>query len=365
MTKKQIEEELTNSKKRINDAIATLSLTEKESELDLLEEESKKPSFWEDKENASKIMQKINTLKEIISPWRQLKNEVKELLELTIQSKEDDSILTEIEKNLSVLQNELNKREIDTYFSGKYDNNNAIISIFSGAGGVDAQDWAEILLSMFLKYIEKKNLKPKIINLSPGTEAGLKSVTVEVEGTRAYGLLKSERGVHRLVRISPYDADKARHTSFALVEVIPEIDSNDISIDDKDLKIDTFRASGHGGQSVNTTDSAVRITHEPTGITVICQNERSQLQNKEQALKILKARIIAQKEAEREQELRIIKGDNISAEWGSQIRSYVLHPYTMVKDHRTGAETANVQDILGGNLDLFVENYLKKEKSGH
>ncbi|MDD3678729.1 MAG: peptide chain release factor 2 [Patescibacteria group bacterium] len=361
INKKQLEIELIDIKKRVLDAILVLKLDEKESELDVLEEESKSENFWSDQDNAQKIMQKINTLKEIINPWRKIEKEVSELLEI-ISDTDDSGMIQEIEKNHKKIEEELKTKEIDTYYSGKYDEKNAVLSIYAGAGGVDAQDWAEMLLSMFLKFAEKKNLKTKIISVSPGNEAGLKSVSVEIEGNRSYGVFKSESGVHRLVRISPFDADKARHTSFALVEVIPEVESSDVKINDKDLKIDTFKASGHGGQSVNTTDSAVRITHVPTNTVVSCQNERSQLQNKEQALKILKARLGAAKEAEKDKEIRLIKGENLSAEWGSQIRSYVMQPYTMVKDHRTNAETSNVEKVLAGDLDLFVEAFLKNSK---
>lgn len=359
VNKKVILESLIEIKGRITDAIVKLKLDEKESELDMLESESRHQDFWSDQENAQRIMQKANHLKEMVLPWRQLEKEATDLIELTNSTEETD-LLKEIHNNIQKLETELTGREIDTYFSGKYDDKSAVLSIYAGAGGVDAQDWAEMLLSMFLKYAEKKNLKTKIISLSPGSEAGLKSVSVEIEGIRAYGQLKSEGGVHRLVRISPFDADKARHTSFALVEIIPEIDSADITIKDSDLKIDTFKASGHGGQSVNTTDSAVRITHLPTGTVVGCQNERSQLQNREQAMKILRIRLATLAEAEKGKELKIIKGENMSAEWGSQIRSYVLQPYTMVKDHRTGAETSSVDKVLDGELDIFIEAFIKK-----
>lgn len=358
-TKKQLEEKAATIKGRVADAIRKLKLTDRESELDLLEAESKDPHFWNDKDLATKTMQKINNIKEVVGPWRKIEREATDVMEILDEASEGDKILEDVKENLLDIEKELKTREIDTYFSGKYDQDNAILSIYAGAGGVDAQDWAEMLLSMYLKYAEKKGLKTKIVQESPGQEAGIKSVAVEIESPRAYGLLKSEGGVHRLVRISPYDSDKARHTSFALVEVIPELEPEDLLIDEKDLKIDTFRASGHGGQSVNTTDSAVRITHLPTGITVTCQNERSQLQNKEQALKILKARIATEKEAEKEKELKIIRGENLSAEWGSQIRSYVLHPYTMVKDHRTNYETSDTNKVLGGDLQPFIDAYLK------
>lgn len=346
-------------KKRIAEAIISLNLTEKESELDLLEEETKKPEFWNDQKNAKAVMQKITALKQITGPWRKMEKEATGLFELLAESKTGDA---DIRDEVGTLEKELAAHETETYLGGKYDSLNALFSVYAGAGGVDAQDWSEMLLSMLLKYCEKHNLATTIIHLTPGSEAGLKSVTVEVTGAFAYGLLKSEGGVHRLVRISPYDADKARHTSFALIEVIPEIEAVSLDIPEKELKIDTFRASGHGGQSVNTTDSAVRITHIPTGISVSVQNERSQLQNKAKGMEILKARIGAQREAEKEKEIKIIKGENMAAEWGSQIRSYVIHPYQMVKDHRTGIETSNTEAVLSGDLDIFVKEYLKSIK---
>lgn len=360
---KDLAEKLVDIKNRIADAILALKLTEKETELDILEEETKKADFWNDRENARNITQKINALKQITEPWRKIEKEATELFELLSVTKENEKdIVKDIDAKVRELEKQLKEHETETYFSGKYDGMNAVLSIYSGAGGVDAQDWAEMLLSMFLKYTARKKLEATIIHLSPGGEAGIKSVSVEVKGPFAYGFLKSERGVHRLVRISPFDADKARHTSFALVEVIPEIERTDLEIPESEIKIDTFRASGHGGQSVNTTDSAVRITHIPTKTVVSVQNERSQLQNRQTAMKILKARLQALKEAEHEKELKIIKGESMSAEWGSQIRSYVIHPYNMVKDHRTGTETSNTQAVLTGDLDQFVEAYLKSSE---
>lgn len=357
---KELLEKVKDIKKRITDATVTLKLDEKDSELALLEEGSKKPDFWNDKEVAKEIMQKVTSLKDIISPWRKMEEEAAMLQEVLTESNvEESGLLDDISGRINTLLIELQSHETETYLSGKYDALPAILSIYAGAGGVDAQDWSEMLLSMLLKYCKKHNLLTTIIHLTPGSEAGLKSVSVEVSGNFAYGLLKSERGVHRLVRISPYDADKARHTSFALVEVIPEIEAAGLELPDKDLKIDTFRASGHGGQSVNTTDSAVRITHIPTGVTVSVQNERSQMQNKATAMKILKARIGALKESEKEKELKIIRGENMANEWGSQIRSYVIHPYQMVKDHRSNIETSNTEAVLNGDIDLFVEGYLK------
>lgn len=356
---KELKEKLFDIKKRVTEAINALALDKKEIELDLLEEETKKSNFWDDTENAKNITKKINNIKQIIEPWRTIEKESTELMELLENTKKEDEIFQEIENKTLEIEKNLKMRETETYFSGKYDQENAILSIYSGAGGVDAQDWSEMLLSMYLKFCEKNNLMATIIHSTPGTEAGIKSATIEITGTFAYGKLKSERGVHRLVRISPFDSDKARHTSFSLIEVIPEIEKIDIIIPESDLKIDTYRASGHGGQSVNTTDSAVRITHIPTGTVVTCQNERSQIQNRAKAMKVLQSRIQILSDAEREKELKIIKGDNMANEWGSQIRSYVIHPYQMVKDHRTNTETSDTSSVLNGDLNMFIESYLK------
>jgi peptide chain release factor 2 len=356
---KELKEKLLNIKQRVSEAILNLKLAEREEELDSLQEASERPDFWEDQETAKLTLQKINTLKAMVEPWRKIETNATDLLEMTEEISEGDDLIQDIQKQTAELEKELEEHETEAYLGGKYDSLGAVFSIYAGAGGVDAQDWAEMVLSMLLKYCASHNLATNIIHLTPGSEAGLKSVVVEVSGPFAYGLLKSERGVHSLVRISPYDADKARHTSFTLVEVIPEIEAADLTIPESDLKIDTFRASGHGGQSVNTTDSAVRITHIPTGVTVSVQNERSQMQNKAVAMKILKSRIATEKEAEREKELKIIRGESMANEWGSQIRSYVLHPYQMVKDHRTGEETSDTTSVLNGELDKFVEAYLK------
>lgn len=266
----------------------------------------------------------------------------------------------DIEKQLGKLEDEFRNLEFRILLSGKYDERPAILAVHAGAGGTDAQDWAGMLLRMFLRYAERKGWRTRVLDESRGAEAGYKSVTIEVTGRFAYGELKSEAGVHRLVRISPFDAEKMRHTSFALVEVIPDIgDVADIKLEEKDLRIDTYLSSGHGGQSVQTTYSAVRIVHLPTKIMVTCQNERSQRQNKETALKILKSKLAAIEYQKQEEEKRKLRGEYKSAEWGSQIRSYVLQPYQMVKDHRTKVETADVQGALDGKLEAFVEGYLK------
>ncbi len=312
-----------------------LKIDEKRSEVEKINKEMSDPSFWNDQEKSKRLSQKLAALNSIISKFE------------NIDSEEE---LAELEK--------------EAMYSGEYDGLNCILSIHAGAGGTEAQDWAQMLLRMFMRYGERKNFTCTILEQSDGEEAGIKSATVKLEGHNAYGNLKSESGVHRLVRISPFDSDKARHTSFALVEVIPEFDDlGDIVLDEKDLKIDVFRACGHGGQSVNTTDSAVRITHLPTKVTVSVQNERSQLQNRETALKILKARIKKIQIEEKRKKEDEIKGGRISAEWGNQIRSYVLQPYQQVKDHRTGFESTNPLAVLDGDLDGFAEAYLKNIKS--
>jgi peptide chain release factor 2 len=297
-----------------------------------------------------------------VQAWESLGHGIENNLELALElSREKDSELEqELERTTRALHTAFQKMEFAVFFNGKFDEHNAIISISAGAGGTDAQDWAEMLERMLMRYAEQKGFKTELADRQLGGEAGIKSSTFEIVGPKAYAWLKSEAGVHRLVRISPFDADSARHTSFALVDVIPDLgDTQDIELKDEDLRVDVFRASGHGGQSVNTTDSAVRIIHRPTNITVSVQNERSQQQNKQTALKILKSRIIQKQEQEREEAERKIRGDVKSAEWGSQIRSYVLHPYKLVKDHRTGVETSDVDSVLGGELDTFAESYVK------
>lgn len=320
------------------------------------------PNFWDDREKAIEISRDLEETEKEINKWEGFKKEVDDLEEISQASlKEDDeSMSEEIEKKYEELKKRFEELEFFVLFSGKYDKNNAILSIHAGTGGVDAQDWAQILVRMFLRFAEKKNWKAEIIDRTVGNEAGIKSVTFRISGRWAYGHLKSESGVHRLVRISPFDAEAMRHTSFALVEVIPELpESEDIEIKDEDLRIDVYRSSGPGGQGVNTTDSAVRVVHIPTNITVSCQTERSQHQNKETALKILKSKLYKQQEEEKEAEERKLKGEAQKAEWGKQIRSYVMQPYKMVKDHRTNYETSDVDSVLDGDLDLFIEAYLR------
>ncbi len=338
-----------------------LRLDEKQKKLEEYNMKMSEPNFWKNKEKARDVSQGASELKEEIDNWDKLLGDLKDLYELAIP--DDVELAEQIEKSLSLKEKDFKKLEFSVLFSGKYDNNNAIVSIHAGAGGVDAQDWAEILLRMYLRFCEKKKWKVEVVDKSYGQEAGIKSVTLHISGNNVYGNLKSENGVHRLVRISPFDAEAMRHTSFALVDILPELgDDEELEIRDSDLRVETFKASGHGGQGVNTTDSAVRIVHIPTDIKVVCRNERSQLQNKETAMKILRAKLLEYQEEERCKKESDIRGDIQKAEWGSQIRSYVLHPYKMVKDHRTDYETQNVDDVIDGEIDEFIEEYLKSLK---
>ena len=312
-------------------------------------------------------MQELESLKGEVLAFKETENEVTELLDLSQliseKSRDYEKEKSEIEGKVSELEKRVSQVEFHILFSEKYDRNDAIISIYSGAGGVDAQDWAEMLLRMYLRFAEKKGLRVRILDETRGQEGGIKNATLEVVGPYSYGNLKGESGVHRLVRLSPYNAKSLRQTSFAMAEVLPVIaETGEVAIDPKDLRIDVYRSSGPGGQGVNTTDSAVRITHVPTGIVAACQNERSQLQNREQALKILKAKLHKKYSEEREREKLELKGEPVSAEWGSQIRSYVVHPYKLVKDHRTKFETTDVESVFAGNLENFIEAYLKSLK---
>ncbi|MDP3043169.1 MAG: peptide chain release factor 2 [bacterium] len=321
-----------------------------------------KPGFWNNKERAVEVGKKLEDAEKEVSTWQELKKEIRELEELVAVAAEegDMSIAEDAREKYQELKEKFEKYEFLVLFSGKYDKNNAILSIHAGTGGVDAQDWSEMLVRMFLRFCEKKGWKAEILDKTAGGEAGIKSAAIKISGRWAYGYLKSESGVHRLVRISPFDAEAMRHTSFALVEVIPELpEAEEIKIKDEDLRIDVFRSSGPGGQSVNTTDSAVRVVHIPTNIVVACQTERSQHQNKETALKILKSKLFKLEEEEKEKKERELRGEAQKAEWGKQIRSYVLQPYKMVKDHRTNCETADVDGVLDGDLEPFMEAYLR------
>ncbi len=326
-----------------------------------LEAQAAQPGFWEDQDRAQRVMEELAGLRAELEPWEKLENDVQEAVALAeLGEGADEEFLLSLEQELNALERRLLELESELLFSGEHDSADAIVSIHAGAGGTDAQDWVEMLLRMYLRWAEEKGFRTEILDLSPGEEAGIKSVTFEVRGRNAYGLLKAEKGVHRLVRLSPFDAAHRRHTSFALVEVVPDIEKRvEVKIDPDDLRIDVFRSAGAGGQNVQKNATAVRITHIPTGIVVSCQNERSQLQNKETAMRILRAKLYELEKRRQEEELARLKGEHVEAAWGNQIRSYVLHPYQMVKDHRTGVEVGNAQAVLDGDIDRFIEAYLK------
>lgn len=324
------------------------------------------PKFWDDAENSGRLIKQLKSLKSNVEPWEDAFKKYQELKELaSILKDTDQELIADLARNIELLTAEINKLEFKTLFSQEFDKNNAILSINAGAGGTESCDWVGMLLRMYTRFAESRGFNPRTTDILFGEEAGIKNVTVLMEGEYAYGYLKAERGVHRLVRISPFDANKRRHTSFASVDVIPEIEEGiEMKIEDKDLRIDVYRSKGAGGQSVNTTDSAVRITHLPTGLAAQCQNERSQYQNKQTALKILKARIYELEREKKEQELfRQYGAQKKKIEWGSQIRSYVMHPYSLVKDHRTNLETGNVAKVMDGGIDEFVQAYLKMQKA--
>lgn len=303
-------------------------------------------------------MKTLSALESELEGWANLQTrlaDAQELVELGDTSLEED-----LTKEIEAIQQEIEKREFDAMLSGEYDRGDALLAIHAGAGGNDAQDWAEMVQRMYLRWAEKRGFETETLDLTPGEEAGIKSTTISISGQYAYGYLRSEKGVHRLVRISPFDSSNRRHTSFVLVEILPQVeDDESVKINPNDLRIDTFRSAGAGGQSVQKNDTAVRITHIPTGIVASCQNERSQTQNREMALKVLKGRLLALKQQERKERIEELRGEYQKAEWGSQIRSYVLHPYHMVKDHRTDFEMGNTEAVLDGDLDPFIENYLR------
>jgi peptide chain release factor 2 len=333
-----------------------------EKEIARLETETIQPDLWSDPARAQSVMRQLGAAKNTVDTWRTLQKEITDLIEMVALAidENDQSLQGEIHQRIEEITSQLDELENRLLLSQEYDARDAILTIHAGAGGTESQDWAEMLFRMYLRWAEQHKYKTEILDTSVGEEAGIKSVTVEIKGDYAYGYLKSEHGVHRLVRLSPFDADHARHTSFVLVEVLPEAEGEiDIKVKPEDLKIDTFRSSGPGGQHMQKTSSAVRITHLPTGIIVSCQSQRSQRQNKESALKVLYARLLEQKLEEKEMEKAKFKGERIEAGWGNQIRSYVLHPYQMVKDHRTKYETGNANAVLDGGLDDFISAYLR------
>ena len=330
-------------------------------ELSELRKEQEDPAFWTDMGKVQKVNKRVKTLETTVNRYESLRKRCDDAFDLMemLMLEEDDELGAELVSETDDLANDAEELHIDALLSGPYDANNAIVSIHAGAGGTEAQDWAQMLYRMYTYYCEKKNWKLTVLDLLDGDEAGIKSVTFRVEGEYVYGYLKAEKGVHRLVRISPFDAASRRHTSFTSVDVMPEIDDDtEIEIRPEDLRVDTYRSSGAGGQHVNKTESAIRITHIPTGIVVSCQNERSQIQNRETAMKVLRSKLAELKEREQMEKLAEIQGDLKKIEWGSQIRSYVFHPYQMVKDHRTGVETGNIDKVMNGDLEEFVRAYL-------
>lgn len=342
-------------------------LAKRQGDIDKLEAEVARPGFWDDQDSAQKTLRQLSSIREFVNPWLDLEKKLEDIrafLDLAEEEGEGDAYTAEIETELSSVNETLASLELSTLLKDEHDHGNAIIEINSGAGGTESCDWVQMLLRMYLRWAESKKYSAEIIGSVEGEVAGLKSVMVIIRGLDAYGFIKSERGVHRLVRISPFDANKRRHTSFASVDVVPELsETEDIDINPDELRVDTYRASGAGGQHVNKTDSAVRITHIPSGIVVSCQNERSQHQNREVAMKVLKARLLELERQERNRQLADMRGEQRAIEWGNQIRSYVFQPYTLVKDHRTGAETGNVIAVMDGEIDLFIQAYLRSSAS--
>ena len=337
-------------------------ITNLENELANLENQTNQAEFWSDSKNSSKILKRITELKNKVCQFKKVKTDLDNLIEIKnlLLQESDADLEKELETGINTLETELEKLETSTLLSGKYDISNAIITLHPGAGGTEAQDWVEMLYRMYTRWANANGYKVEELDYLEGEEAGIKSVTFLVSGDYAYGYLKGEQGVHRLVRISPFDAGGRRHTSFASVEVLPEITEDiEIDINPDDLKVDTYRASGAGGQHINKTSSAVRITHIPTGIVVACQTERSQIQNRETAMKMLKSKLLHIKEQEHKETIDELKGIQMDIAWGSQIRSYVFCPYTMVKDHRTNYEVGNIQAVMDGDLNGFIESYLR------
>ncbi len=338
-----------------------------ELEIKKLEEESAKPDFWDDMENSQKVLQKTKQLKDKVERYNTLKGAWEDALTLIeiADEENDESMLPEVKKAVEEVEKELEAITLETLLSGQYDKNNAIMTFHAGAGGTEAQDWCEMLLRMYQMYAQKNGYSVSTLDILPGDDAGVKSATIMISGINAYGYLKSEKGVHRLVRISPFDASGRRHTSFASIEVMPEIDDDvEINIRTEDLRVDTYRASGAGGQHINKTDSAIRITHIPTGVVVSCQTQRSQHQNREYAMRMLKSKLAEIAAEQQKEKIEDIKGVQKEIAWGSQIRSYVFHPYNLVKDHRTGFEMGNIGAVMDGDLNGFINEYLKQSSLG-
>ncbi len=334
----------------------------KRQDLRELEEQTSDPELWNDPAHAQRVMRQFSDLRAQISKWEELRQQAADLQDLIEMTDAEDDMQADLQEEGANLLREVERMELQLVLNGPYDNHDALLSVHAGTGGVDAQDWADMLIRMYLRWASSQGFSSKVLDRTEGEEAGIKSATIEIRGPYAFGYLRSEAGTHRLVRLSPFDAAHRRHTSFALVEVLPEVDdAPEVEIRDDDLRVDTFRASGAGGQHVNKTDSAVRITHLPTAIVVTCQNERSQLQNRETAMKFLRAKLIEMALREREEEQSQMKGEHIASGWGNRIRSYVLQPYTMVTDHRTEFSTSNANGVLEGGLGELIDAYLHQK----
>jgi len=337
-------------------------VAQKEEKIAELEYKMGETTFWDDAEYAQKITRELNDVKDSVEKYKSLVAHYEDMQVLwTLGTEdEDESVYDEVVASIKKIQKDMDQLELEVLLSEQYDANNAILTLHAGAGGTEAQDWTQMLLRMFGRWAERRGFEVETMDLLPGDEAGVKSATLMIKGHNAYGYLKSEKGVHRLVRISPFDANARRHTSFSACDIMPEIDDTvEVDINMADVRVDTYRASGAGGQHINKTDSAVRMTHLPTGVVAQCQNQRSQLQNREQCMRLLRARIFELEQQKNAEKMAAIGGENQKIEWGSQIRSYVFHPYNMVKDHRTNAETGNTQAVMDGDLDMFIEAYLQ------
>ncbi|MDR2074569.1 MAG: peptide chain release factor 2 [Oscillospiraceae bacterium] len=358
-----IKKDLSELAPRVDSFGEVLRLKQSEDELKRLEKKVSEPDFWSNHEGSAKVLEQLKYLKARVEKFKKIRSELEETTELVriCDSEEDSSFVGEIKASIDNIKNELEIQILESMLSGKHDSNDALLTFHAGAGGTEAQDWVEMLYRIYHRWAERHGMRVRILDFLDGEEAGYKNISILVEGTNAYGLLKGEAGVHRLVRVSPFDSSGRRHTSFAAIEVIPEInDKIELDIPSKDIKMDVFRASGAGGQHVNKTSSAVRLTHVPTGIVVTCQNERSQIQNREMAMKTIKSKLYEIKERDRLASIEDIKGIQKEIAWGSQIRSYVFMPYTLVKDHRTGTEIGNISAVMDGEIDEFINSYLKK-----
>jgi peptide chain release factor 2 len=351
-------ERLQTAKEKLDSLLSFIHFEKILSKRDALENQVLDQSLWDDPTHAQKIMKSVSDIRNEVESWQVLESRIHDVLELA--ELEDESFRNDITTEIEQIERDLDRKELRTLLSGRYDKGNALLAIHAGAGGTESQDWAMMLQRMYLRWAEQNNVEATVLDFTPGEEAGIKTVTIAMEGSYAFGNLRSEKGTHRLVRISPFDANSRRHTSFAMVEILPEIeDNNEIEVLPDEIRIEVYKSSGAGGQNVQKNSTAVRITHLESGIVVSCQNERSQMQNKETAMKVLKSRLLDIKLREQEEELAKLRGEYKKAEWGSQIRSYVLHPYQLVKDHRTNHEDGNTQAVLDGKLNEFIEAYLR------